>query len=72
MSEKLCFKDNLNLLVLEINRFIQAFFFVCSNIEGDKFPKNNPLIIPILHVLSLALGVLIISASFVMLFLHFS
>lgn len=46
--------------------------FAYSNTEGDKFQKNDPLIIPILHVLPLALAVLLISTGFVMLFLLFS
>lgn len=47
-------------------------FFVYSNMEGDKFQENDPLITAVLHILPLALAVLIISTGFVMLFLLFS
>lgn len=62
----------MKLLALEINEFIQDLFLVYSNTEGDKFQENDPLIIPVLHVLPLALAVLMISTGFVMLFLLFS
>lgn len=57
---------------LEINGFIQDLFFVYSSTEGDKFQENDPLIIPILPILPLALAVLMISTGFVVLFLLFT
>lgn len=45
-------------------------FFLSALKHRDRFKKDDPLIIQILHLLSLALAVLIILTGFVMLFLH--